>query len=172
MIFGDFDSYIENLCVKHKKILHSAKEPHYFRHGLDQILTGLTKDVNYPYVSREKSDYVYEDNGADSYTKNRSVALNFMHHTRDTTDDDEQQRLLDILETIIDDFISLMMVDKKDRKHAFLKYFDLNSVDCTNISSAMNPDRAFGYFVTFKITNWQDITVIEDNWVQPEPLIP
>lgn len=162
MTFGDFDTYIKNLCVLHKKVNHTVKDRHYFDHGLDEILTGLQKEVNYPYISREKGDYKYYDNGSDSVFKKREVALNFIHHITDTTDFQLKQQKEDELEVIIDDFLNQMNADRITRKHSFLKDFNFNSVEVISIPMTVNSD--FGFFVKFEITNYHNFNVDLNNW--------
>ncbi|NQU53584.1 MAG: hypothetical protein HQ522_13705, partial [Bacteroidetes bacterium] len=52
--FSDLITYFENLARKHKSILHTDTDKHFFRMEIDEVLAGINRtDVAYPMLILE-----------------------------------------------------------------------------------------------------------------------
>lgn len=159
--YTDLKNYIENLAAKHIAIGHTASEKHFFHSSLEEILSGLRSTVNFPAVFLADYDFSLTDNNSDNFLKNRSVALVFIDHVRDADDFDAISDVISTMESVADDFIARIHNDKLDRRHEFLKDFDVSNINGVQFSGV---DNTFGIWLPVTLTSIHDIRINSDNW--------
>lgn len=127
--FSDLIAYFENLAAKHKSILHSSAEKHFFRFEIDEVLSGINRtDVNYPMLILEGYSYDFTDNKSDNLLKNRRGAFVLLDNVTDKTDFGEIHNIWDKLETIGDDILVKIKADKRNPLTLVIRDFDFASV--------------------------------------------
>ena len=132
--FLDLVSYIESLATLHKGILHSEDEKHFFRFELEEMLTGMKSNLNYPALILEGYDFSFVDEDSDNLQKRVSCAFMLIGKVSDKGDYDAIHLLWDSLEEIGDELVVKILSDKRDRKTECLAYFHARSITGTPIT--------------------------------------
>jgi hypothetical protein len=141
---------MEYLAKEHKEVLHTAKEKHFFRFELDEVLIGLKGDINYPAIILEGYDISYSDQNSDNIMKSRGSAFTVLFRLNKNDSVLDIQSLYDKAEQIGEDFIVRMRAIKEGRKSKVLRDFTLNDSPGLMIS---NPgERTYGmrFEINFK----------------------
>ena len=159
--YKDLQAYFDNLARNHSEILHTDQEKHFFHSDLNQILSGIRETVNFPAVFIADYDYSFVDNDSDNHLKKRSVALVFLDHTDEIDDFDSIRDIYSHMEEISDDWLNRIYADKLERRHAFLKDFELNEINAVQFSTV---DNNFGIWLPISATSLHDININADKW--------
>lgn len=146
--FLDFIAYFEGLANDY--VGNAPNNKTFYKKGLEEFLSGLTTDGNYPSMLLERYDFKYTDNGFDRISKSRTVGLIVFSHVGDTGDYDGIDIAYDECEQIIDKIYNRINYDRRSSGCPdFLRAADMNSFDAVPIMNAA--DGNYGWFVTFDI---------------------
>ena len=159
--YKNLRDYLKTLAENHSGILHTDAENHFFHSNLDQILSGLSSKVNFPAVFMADYDYSFIDNDSDNHMKSRSIALVFIDHCAEADDFDSIGDIYSEMEEIADDWINRIYNDKLERRHAFLKDFELSGINAVQFSTA---DNNFGIWLPVMATSLHDINIDTNKW--------
>ena len=159
--YKNLQAYFDNLARTHTDILHTDAEKHFFHSDLKEILSGIRETVNFPAVFMADYDYSFVDNDSDNHHKKRSIALVFIDHSSDDDDFDTISDIYSNMEQIADDWINRIYDDKLERRHAFLKDFELNEINAVQFSTV---DNNFGIWLPISATSLHDININPDKW--------
>lgn len=159
--YKDLQAYFENFARLHASILHTDSEKHFFHSNLNEILSGLRSTVNFPCVLMADYDYSFIDNDSDNHIKKRSVALVFLDHASDIDDFEAISGIYSLMEQIADDWINRIYADKLDRRHAFLKDFEINETNAVQFSTA---DNNFGIWLPISVSSLHNISIDTQKW--------
>lgn len=124
--FSDLVSYFEQLATEHASIRHSAKNHHFYRFELDEVLTGMCTSLNYPALILEGYDFDFTDAGSDNVIKNRHGAFILIDKVQDLKDYNRIHEVWDNLEEIGTDILIRMLEDKRNRDVTVLRDFDIS----------------------------------------------
>lgn len=161
--FNQYVSYFEDIARNLIAIGHTDSEKHFFRLELDELLVSLGSKINWPCLVLEGYDVRFIDKSGDNVLKNRTGAFVVMDKLKNAQDFDAIHAIYDKCETICDDIISKMYFDKKTRRHAVVKDFDLEQVEYILLNNEV--ECSYGIRVSFPITNTHDIAVNPDKWL-------
>jgi hypothetical protein len=159
--YNNLKAYFDNLARNHAQILHSDAEKHFFHCDLNEILSGISSRVNFPAVMMADYDYSFVDNNSDNHLKKRSIALVFLDHAADVDDFQGIGDIYSNMEQIADDWINRMYDDKLERRHAFLKDFQINEITAVQFSTV---DNNFGVWLPIIATTLHDIRIDTGKW--------
>jgi hypothetical protein len=126
--FADLVSYFESIAQNHKGILHTNDEKHFFRFELEEFLTGMQAQVNYPALILEGYDFQFTDQNSDNVHKEINCAFMLIDKVSDKGDYDQIHDLWDTLEEIGDEIIVRILHDKRQREINVLSYFSISNV--------------------------------------------
>ncbi|MFA6483208.1 MAG: hypothetical protein WCW62_11560 [Bacteroidales bacterium] len=132
--FADLVTYMESLATHHKGILNRDDEKHFFRFELEEMLTGMKSNMNYPALVMEGYDFNFVDENSDNLQKRVSCAFMLLGKVSDKGDYDAIHTLWDSLEEIGDEIVVRILSDKRDRKTDCLAYFHARSITGTPIT--------------------------------------
>lgn len=161
MSYKNLQSYFETLARNHSAILHSDLEAHFFHSDINEILSGIRDKVNFPCVLMADYDYSFVDNDSDNHHKKRNIALVFLDHADDSDDFESISAIFSEMEQIADDWINRIYNDKLDRRHQFLKDFELNEINGVQFSTV---DNNFGIWLPISATSLHNISVDSSKW--------
>lgn len=151
-------SYFQTAAENHKQIKHSATEKHFFRLNIEELITGLRSEMNYPCLVLESHEGTLSDAKSDNVRDNLTGAFMILENV-DTGDFDDETTKLDKCQKIGFDIISKMW---KDRKIRYLSGFDPESVTYQKVDFKTN--HASGYRFTFVINDLAAIQFNPNNW--------
>ena len=132
--FLDLVDYFESLAILHRGIQHTDDEKHFFRFELEEMLTGMKSNLNYPALILEGYDFDFVDEDSDNLQKRVSCAFMLIGKVSDKGDYDAIHRLWDALEEIGDELIVKILSDKREKQTDCLAYFHARSVTGTPIT--------------------------------------
>ena len=132
--FLDLVTYFENLASLHNSINHQVGEKHFFRFELEEMLTGMKSNLNYPALILEGYDFNFVDHDSDNLQKKVSCAFMLIGKVGDKGDYDAIHTLWDSLEEIGDELVVRILADKRERKSECLGYFHASSITGTPIT--------------------------------------
>lgn len=165
--FSDLISYFEGLARRHKSILHTDSEKHFFRFEIDEILAGINNpDVHYPMLIMEGYMFDYTDNRSDNIQKNRRGAFVLLDHVNDMSDYAAVHQKWDALEIIGDQLLARMKTDKRNPLTPVVRSFDFASVEARLIMNELGSDAGIRY--TFAISSAAPSDVNPDQWLPEE----
>jgi len=159
--YKDLQAYFENLARNHSAIVHTDNESHFFNSDVNEILSGLKSTVNFPCVLMADYDYSFTDNDSDNHQKRRSIALVFLDHCSDADDFETIGNIYSEMESIADDWINRIYDDKTERRHPFLKDFEMNEINAVQFSTV---DNNFGIWLPITATSLHDISIDTKKW--------
>ena len=161
--FSDLVTYFENLAKKHKAILHSEEERHFFRFEIDEVLAGINRsDVNYPMLILEGYSFDYTDNKSDNLLKNREGAFVLLDHVPDSTDFMAIHEIWDALEVIGDDILAKIRADKRNPLTPAVRNFGYDSVKAQLIMNEVGSSAGIRF--SFTITSPASTDVNTSKW--------
>ncbi len=133
-------------------LAHSELNKTFYRKGMDEFLSGLTTDGNYPAMLIENYDFRYSDNTADSILKPMTVGMTIFSHVGDTGDFQSIVIAMDTCEALVDKIYNRIRYDRK-MQHCpnFLRHTDINSFEVVPVQNSA--DGNYGWFVTFIISS-------------------
>ena len=163
--FSDLITYFETLARKHKSILHTDDEKHFFRMEIDEVLAGINRtDVNYPMLILEGYSFEFTDNNSDNLLKNREGYFVLLDHISDISDMDAIHQKWDELEEIGTDILIKIKADKRSRSVPVVQNFSFQSVNASLIRNQIGNDVGirFGFTITSPTVNDVDLTKWEE----------
>lgn len=161
--FSDLISYFENLARKHKSILHTDNEKHFFRMEIDEVLAGINRtDVAYPMLILEGYGFGFTDNNSDNLLKNRQGAFILLDHLSDTSNHNLIHQKWDELEEIATDVIVKIKSDKRNPMTPVVRNFDYDSINVSLLLNQIGND--VGIRVTYTITSPVETEINPDRW--------
>jgi hypothetical protein len=150
--FADLISYFENIARKHKDILHTDHEKHFFRMEIDEVLEGINRsDVAYPMLILEGYSFDFTDNKSDNLLKNRQGAFILLDNISDNSDHNTIHQKWDDLEEIATEILVKIKSDKKNPLTPVVRNFDFESVNVSLILNQIGND--VGVRITYTITS-------------------
>ncbi len=165
--FSELITYFETLATKHKSILHSDEEKHFFRMEVDEVLAGINRsDVAYPLLVLEGYDFDFTDQRADNLFKNRNGAFILYDHVSDTTDFMAIAEKWDELEEIATDILVKIKADKRDNSVSVIGGFDFGNVQSSLIMNELG--NGVGVRVRYTIGSPISNDIDESKWVNEE----
>jgi len=132
--FAELVSYFENLATQHSAINHQVGEKHFFRFELEEMLTGMKSNLNYPALILEGYDFEFVDHDSDNLQKRVNCAFMLLDHVKDKGDFDAIHELWDSLEEIGDELVVRILSDKRQHKADCLGYFHAKTITGTPIT--------------------------------------
>lgn len=165
--FSDLIAYFENLARTHVDILHTDTKKHFFRFELDEILTGINRsDVAYPMLALEGYTCKFTDNNSDNILRNRDTAFTLMDNCPDISDYTKVHAIWDKLESIADDILIRMKIDKRNPLTPVIRSFDFSSVEVNLIANEIG--NSIGVRVSFTVSSPVPSDVNPDKWISPD----
>ncbi|MCY1720154.1 hypothetical protein OU798_07360 [Prolixibacteraceae bacterium Z1-6] len=156
--FSNLIAYFSNLATKHKSILHSESEKHFFRMEIDEVLAGtMRSDTAYPFLALEGFSYDFTDNRSDNLVKNREGGFILLDHISDMSDFAAIHQKWDELEEIGDDLLLKIKADKRDPVISVVNNFDFNSVKATLILNEISKTVGIRYLFTINSAMSNDV---------------
>ena len=132
--FIELVNYMTTLATLHKSILHTDTEKHFFRFELEEMLTGMRSEMNYPAIVMEGYDFQFIDEDSDNLQKKISCAFMILGKVSDKGDFDTIHTLWDTLEEIGDEIVVKILSDKRDHKIDCLAYFHARTINGSPIT--------------------------------------
>lgn len=152
----NYINYFRNLAVLF--LAHTSDNKTFYKKGIEEFLSGLTTDGNYPAMLLERYDFKYKDNGSDRITKARTVGFTLFSHVGDTGDYDAIDNSFDECELILDRIYNKIKSDTEESACPnFLRYADMNSFDVSPVENT--GDGNYGWFITFEIESVHNYTL-------------
>lgn len=141
-----FTGYIESLCTKHVDILHTEEDPRFIELNSEKQMA-RSKSQLYPLVTLDKLTISYTGD-EDATRKNRMVEMLFLELISDPNDDVAISDAKNKMESVAEDFIRKMKIDKKNRAvYPFLKTLKVSDM---TIDYAENEDKGlYGVLLSF-----------------------
>lgn len=127
--FSELVEYFEKIAGEHKEILHSSAEKHFYRFELDEVLTGMCSEMNYPALILEGYTIDYSDSDSDNIQKRRGGGFILLDKVDDSKDFDAIHDLYDRLESIAEDILIRMRRDKQSRAVSVIRGFEISNVN-------------------------------------------
>jgi hypothetical protein len=166
--FNELVAYFENLASQHMAIQHTDSEKHFFRFELEEMLTGMRSQINYPALVLEGYDFEFVDHDSDNLQKKVNCAFMLLDKVSDKGDYDKIHELWDRIEEIGDELIVRLLSDKRERKTPCLAYFHASTVTGTPITDMNLVHYGFRYSfeLSWPVNNdinpevWYDTDVI------------
>jgi hypothetical protein len=161
--FSDLITYFETLARKHKSILHTDNEKHFFRMEIDEVLAGINRtDVAYPMLILEGYGFGFTDNRSDNLLKNRQGAFILLDHLSDISNHNLIHQKWDELEEIATDIIVKIKSDKRNPLTPVVRNFDYDNINASLLLNEIGND--VGIRVTYTITSPVETLVNKDKW--------
>ena len=162
--FSNLIEYFENIARTHVEIEHTDNEKHFFRFELDEVLNGINRsDVAYPMLILEGYSYDFTDNKSDNIIKNRSGAFILLDHCPDISDYGKVHEIWDNLETIADDILIKIKIDKRNPITPVVRGFEFSSVESKLIANEIG--NSIGLRITFTISSPVPSDIDGSKWV-------
>lgn len=162
--FSQLIAYFENIARMHVEIQHSDNEKHFFRFELDEVLSGIQRsDVAYPMLILEGYNYDYTDNKSDNIIKNRNSAFILLNHCHDISDYENVHAIWDKLETIADDILIKMKLDKRNPLMPVIRGFEYSSIESKLIANEIG--NSIGIRINFTISAPVPSDVNPNRWI-------
>ena len=105
-----FKEYIIDLCRRHHDIHHRDDEIHFIDLSTDRRNTALAQQMRYPGVFLDRTGYTYRTTG-NGLRRYANMTLDIWQHVTDTADYDQIERVIEKCDSILNDFVMMMMVD-------------------------------------------------------------
>jgi hypothetical protein len=125
--FADLVSYFEKIASEHIEIRHTAAKKHFYRFELDEVITALCTNINYPALILESYDFNYGDSQSDNIMKHRSGAFILIDRVPDQGDYNKIHEVWDNMEQIGDDILVRMRSDKALRNEPAVRDFNISA---------------------------------------------
>ncbi|MBO4906226.1 MAG: hypothetical protein J5486_04205 [Bacteroidaceae bacterium] len=109
-----FQTYISQLCTRHKDIRHSADETH-FACSADSAQTVMAQQLHYPAVFLDEGDFTIGGETG-QMAQRRECSLTFVTHVADSGSSEEVQAALTMTGRLLLDFLSKIVSDRREAK--------------------------------------------------------
>lgn len=156
-----FKEYIIDLCRRHHDIHHRDDEIHFIDLSTDRRNTALAHQMRYPGVFLDRVGYTYRTTG-NGLRRYANMTLDIWQHVTDTADYDQIERVIEKCDSILNDFVMMMMTDRRSRKHKFLLGISFNGMQVQEIMNEQNA--LYGVRASFLLPENQCITDIEERF--------
>lgn len=143
---SEYVSYFENIARRHKQILHTDNEKHFYRMDIEEVITGLRTDINYKALVLENHEGIFYDKNSDNIYEMQSGAFLVLDNLNSPGDTNLQMQIMDECFSIGVDILSWI---RKDRRSFLLKALDINSFKYNKVGPIF--DNAYGYRFPFKL---------------------
>lgn len=150
----DYTTYMRQLAVKHRKLKHTSKNPHFFRGELQEFFDRLRSDVNFPCLIAESSEVSYH---GDIHNPSKIRTASFIVADRYELQDDylNIQLQMSSCEKIAEQILGRMANDKS----APFKRIDFPQTEGQYIQNEQ--ERYVGFRITF--TSTDPICLVDKN---------
>lgn len=148
---SEYVAYFKNLAAKHKLIADTAAEKHFYRMELEEVLTNIKSNLNFPAFALEAYDANFNDSVSDNVLKSRAGAFMILDHPEDKKDMDQIHTVWDACEAIADDIVIKMWNDKRGNQEKVVRGFNLNTIEYKFLAN--EPGGLYGIRVTFQINS-------------------
>jgi hypothetical protein len=145
--FADLVTYFEKLAASHIDIKHTKAKKHFYRFELDEVITALCKDINYPALILEAYDFKFDDSRSDNIMKERSGAFILIDRVSDSGNYGKIHEVWDHMEEIGDDILIKIRTDKASRQEPAVR--DFNIGECYGQPFSVSELGQYGMRFTF-----------------------
>lgn len=163
--FNQIVQYFETLASEHVELKHTDGEKHFYRFELDEVLTGMPGEINYPALILEGYRFDFSDRRSDNPMKRRSGAFILVSNISDPGDYDLIHNTWDELEVIADDILARIAADKR-LPSSPVRAFDLDSVEGTLVATEFG--NLYGLRITFALSSPFPTNVNPSKWISNE----
>ena len=160
--YKDLVSYFENLSRRHVEIGHNDAEQHFYRFELDEVITGMCGEMNYPALTLEGYDVNYRESESDNIRKARTGAFILIDEIGDSKDFNAIADGYDKLEQIGEDILIKMKADKESRQYPVLREFDITQCEGVPFAPPQKGQVAFRF--TFNLVSAVNSEVDSEKW--------
>ena len=165
--FSDLVTYFENLARRHKSILHTDQEKHFFRFEIEEVLAGINRtDTVYPLLVLEGYNFEYTDNKSDNILKNRNIAFILLDVVHDITDATEIHDVWNRMESIGDDILARLKADKRNPQTPVVRDFGFSTVRAIPIINEVGNNCGMRY--TFSMSSPAPSDVDPEKWTDTD----
>lgn len=161
--FSDLVTYFEQIAISHVCIKHSAKDKHFYRFELDEVISGMCSSIKYPALILEGYDFNYNESNSDNIRKRRMGAFILIDHVKDIKDYNRIHQVWDEMEFIGDEILVKMKADKESRLISVLRDFSI--ADCEGVPFDVRQLGQYGVRFTFNLGSPVNNVVDETRWL-------
>lgn len=161
--YSDIVAFFEDLATRHKKIMHTPLQKHFFRHELNDIITNLPSGMHYPAMLLSENTFSLVDNNADNVAKMRDCSFMLLGFVSDPGSMTQAVQVFDEMEEIGDDMLTAI----KRARHlpdSPMRNFKYNSVSVTPVFLGKFPN-CIGLHYAFELETWFDTQYKPENWL-------
>lgn len=160
--FRELVAYFKQLATEHVDLLHNdTTNKRFYRLELDEILTGMQSAKSFPALVLEGYSFSFDDKQSDNPAKLRHGAFVLVDSVSDPGDFDRIHEVWDELESIGDDILARIKVDKRDRTSP-VRSFNFESVEANLIGTEYGNLYGIRYTFTIESTFLSDVD--ESRW--------
>jgi len=160
--FSNLVEYFQYMAENHKDLNHSASEPHFYRFELDEVLTSLGGNINFPALILEGYDFDFGDSVSDNLQKKRNGAFIVIMHEGDENNHDQINQIYDQCEAIGDEIIVRIASDKRNRNVPVVRNFDIRNTQGNMLANA--GEGYYGIRYTFSLHSPRPNDVDPTKW--------
>jgi len=164
MDHSDYISFFEDLATKHKSILHSPTEKHFFRANIEEVITGLRSKIKFPAMVLESYEVRLIDYKSDNIYMAPVGAFSIIDKVERDNYDKENEAIntcmligIDIITAIREEYQNFR--NNPNRK---IKYFDPATVTGYKVGPLF--ENCFGYRFEFQIGNPLSLKYDASKW--------
>jgi hypothetical protein len=161
--FADLVSYFEKIASEHIEIKHSSSKKHFYRFELDEVITAICSNINYPALILESYDFNYGDSHSDNIMKHRSGAFILIDKVTDQGDYNKIHEVWDKMEQIGDDILVRMRSDKASRNEPAIRDFDISASE--GMPFSVKSLGQYGVRFTFVLKSPVNVNIDETRWL-------
>lgn len=161
MEFSEYIAYFEEVSRKHKGIGHTDAEKHFYRLDIEELITGLRSDLNFPCLLLESLTGHLNDTDADSVQDILTGAFTILKQVDPGDFTMEMQALQESIR-IGKDIISKIRHDSRRTKVPVIEGFFLSSVLYEKVGPVF--DNCYGYRFMFSFQQQIDLSFNPDSW--------
>jgi hypothetical protein len=161
--FADLVTYFEKIATEHIEIRHTKAKSHFYRFELDEVITALCVNINYPALILEAYDFNYGDSQSDNIMKRRGGAFILIDKVTDQGDYKKIHEVWDKMEEIGDDILVRMRADKASRNEPAIR--DFNISESEGIPLQVSELGQYGMRFTFVLKSPVNSVIDESKWL-------
>lgn len=149
--FSTFVKYFERIAAEHIEIGHTPSRKKFFRFELDEVLSGLSAQINYPALILEGYSYNFIDHRSDNPVKKRNAAFILLDHVKDPGDYNAIHQVWDKLEVIGDDIIARIRFERR-KPESPIRDFNIDSVEAYLLATEYGNHYGIRYTFTIDVS--------------------
>ena len=161
--FTDFITYWENIAKNHKSIKHTSSDMHFCRLELEEVLSGLKSELNYPALIVETYDWRMQDLSSDNVLKQRTCGVMVLDRCDDRGNFSDDVTTLSTIESIIDDILTLIRHHRDEMEHNVVMEFDMNTIDVVPVIGTF--DNLYGFRIVFDMKSGFNPDIDTTKWI-------